>query len=187
MKFLIAMSGASGAIYGIKLLETLKQMAIQADLIVSKNAELTIKYETDFTPDQVRALAHQNFPIQDLGAACASGSNRYDAMIVAPCSMKSLGEIALSITSNLLTRAAEVQLKERRRLVLLTRETPLTLQHCRNMAIATENGAIIMPPLPMFYQKPQTIDEMVSQTIFRVLSICGLECQEKFVWRDNKS
>ncbi len=183
MKFLIAISGASGAIYGINLLETLVELGIETHLIITKNGELTIKYETEYTPDDIRDMADKCFPVNDLGAACASGSNIYNAMIVAPCSMKSLGEIALSITSNLLTRAAEVQLKERRKLILLTRESPLTLQHCRNMATATENGAIIMPPMPMMYQKPQTIMDMVRQTNLRVLSTAGLELPEKFAWR----
>ena len=174
-RIVIGITGASGAIYGIRLLESLRTMGIETHLVLTRAAEMTIAYETDHTAKSVRALADKTYPLGDVGAAIASGSFRTLGMIVAPCSMKTLGEIAYSMSSNLLTRAADVVLKERRRLVLMPRETPLHLGHIRAMAAATEIGAIIAPPMPAFYAKPKSLDEMVAHSVGRVLDLFDLD------------
>lgn len=170
---IIGISGASGAIYGIRLLEILREMKVHTHLIVSKNAHLTIAAETDYTLKQVEKLASEVHNINDMAACISSGSHPVQGMIVAPCSMRSLAEIATGCTTTLLTRTADVTLKERRKLLLLTRETPLNLSHIRNMATVTEMGGIIAPPVPAFYSRPETLDDMVNHTIGRVLDLFG--------------
>lgn len=183
-RIIVGISGASGAIYGIKLLESLKGLDVETHLIVSKAAEMTLAYETDFKLKDLRALADKSYPIGDVGAACSSGSFRTDGMIIAPCSMRSLAEIATGVTSSLLTRAADVVLKERRRLVLMVRETPLTNVHLRNMLTISEMGGIIAPPVPGFYTRPETIDDLVGHSVGRVLDLFGLDTGRVQRWRD---
>ncbi|MGB6067581.1 MAG: UbiX family flavin prenyltransferase [Desulfomonilaceae bacterium] len=174
-RVVVAISGASGVIYGVRLLEVLKQLdGIETHLILSQGASITMKLETSLDPDQVRALADRSYSPDDLAAPLSSGSFRTEGMIVAPCSMKSLSMIALSLNDNLLIRAADVTLKERRKLVLVPRETPLHLGHLRAMIAVTEMGGIILPPVPSFYHRPSTIEDVVDQTIGKVLDQFGL-------------
>ena len=174
-RLVVGISGASGVIYGVRLLKLLSKLAVETHLVMTRSAELTLAYETDLKVSEVQALADSVYPVGDLGAALSSGSFRTMGMIVAPCSIKSLGEIAAGTTSNLLTRAADVTLKERRRLVLMLRETPLHLGHLRAMLAVSEMGAVIAPPVPAFYARPQSLDEMVDHTLGRVLDLFELE------------
>jgi 4-hydroxy-3-polyprenylbenzoate decarboxylase len=174
-RLLVGISGASGAIYGIRLLELLKGAGVETHLIVSRAARTTLAYETDVSVADVQALATVTYPEQDIGAACSSGSFKTLGMIIAPCSIKTMSEIASGTTTNLLSRAADVCLKERRRLVLILRETPLHLGHIRSMAAVTEYGAIVYPPVPAFYARPQTLDEMINHTLGRVLDLFDIE------------
>lgn len=174
-RLIVGISGASGAIYGVRLLEVLRRSDVETHLIVSKAGALTLKHETGLDLDAVKALADVSHPIGDVGAACSSGSFKTLGMVVAPCSMKTLAEIATGATSNLLSRSADVVLKERRRLVLMVRETPLTLVHLRNMTTVTEMGAIVAPPLPAFYARPDGLDAMVDHSVGRVLDLFGLD------------
>lgn len=174
-RLIVGISGASGVIYGIRLLELLKKLPIETHLVMTRSAELTLAYETDLKVSEVQALADVVYPVGDMGAALSSGSFRTIGMVVAPCSVRSLGEIASSTTSTLLTRAADVTLKERRRLVLMVRETPLHLGHLRAMLALTEMGAVIAPPVPAFYARPQSLEEMVDHTLGRVLDLFGLD------------
>jgi 4-hydroxy-3-polyprenylbenzoate decarboxylase len=171
----VGVTGASGAIYGKRLLEVLREAEVDTHLVLSNAARIAIAAEADFTPRDLEALATVTHPNKDIGAACASGSFRTLGMIVAPCSVKTLSEIATGTTSSLLTRAADVTLKERRRLVLMLRETPLHLGHIRSMAAVTEMGAIVYPPVPAFYAKPRSLDEMVDHTVGRVLDLFDLD------------
>jgi flavin prenyltransferase len=172
---IVGISGASGAIYGVRLLETLRRLGIQSHLVMSKAAEMTISYEIDRRPADVKALADVVYPIGDLGAPISSGSFPTMGMIIAPCSVRSLAEIATGVTSSLLTRAADVTLKERRRLVLMLRETPLHSGHLRNMLALSDMGAIVAPPVPAFYARPKSLDEMVDHSIGRVLDLFGID------------
>jgi 4-hydroxy-3-polyprenylbenzoate decarboxylase len=174
-RIIVGMSGASGAVYGVRLLQVLKGLPVETHLVMSRAAEMTLAAETDFKPKDVRALADAVHAIGDVGAPIASGSFRTMGMIVAPCSVHSMAEIASGATSNLLTRAADVALKERRRLVLMLRETPLHSGHLRNLLALSEMGAVIAPPVPAFYAKPASIAEMVDHSIGRVLDLFGLE------------
>ena len=174
-RLVVGISGASGVIYGVRLLKLLKKLPVETHLVMTRSAELTLAYETDLKVSEVQALADSVYPVSDMGAALSSGSFRTIGMVVAPCSVKSLGEIAVGATSNLLTRAADVTLKERRRLVLMLRETPLHLGHLRAMLAVTEMGAVIAPPVPAFYARPQSLEEMVDHTLGRVLDLFGLE------------
>jgi flavin prenyltransferase len=174
-RLIVGISGASGAIYGIRALETLRGVGIETHLVLSKTAAMTIAYETDLTLAQVKKLADVVHANEDLGAAVSSGSFRTLGMIVAPCSMRSVSEIAYGNTTTLLTRAADVQLKERRRVVLLAREAPLHVGHLRALTQAAEIGAVIVPPVPAFYSKPKTIDDIVNHTIGRALDLFGIE------------
>lgn len=174
-RLVVGITGASGVIYGIRLLESLKGSGIESHLVLTRPAEMTIVYETAYTPQQVKALADKVYPIADIGAAIASGSFQTLGMAVMPCSMKTLAEIATGVTGNLLSRAADVTLKERRRLVLVPRETPLHLGHIRNMASVTEIGAIVAPPMPGFYAQPQTLDDVINHTVGRVLDLFGID------------
>ncbi|KTD76388.1 UbiX family flavin prenyltransferase [Legionella waltersii] len=174
-RIIIGISGSSGIIYGIRLLEALRKMPIETHLVVSKAGQLTRAYETDLSLTELKALADVYHRCSDLTASIASGSFKTMGMIIAPCSMKTLGEIAHGISSSLVSRAADVVLKERRRLVLLPRETPLHLNHLNNMVTITQMGGIICPPVPAFYNKPQSIDDIVNDTVGRVLDLFSLE------------
>ena len=174
-RFIVGISGASGAIYGIELLKALKAAGAETHLVVSRSAQITLAQETDYSLPQLHALADHYYSPADISASIASGSFKTDGMIIAPCSMRSLAEIATGNTTTLLTRAADVVLKERRRLVLLARETPLTLVHIRNMETVTLMGGIIAPPVPAFYNRPDSLAKMVEHTIGRVLDLFDLE------------
>jgi flavin prenyltransferase len=174
-RIVIAISGASGAIYGVRLLEVLRSIGnVETHLILSRGAHLTLKQEQLLAPDQVERLADRAHDPDDLAAPLSSGSFRTEGMIVAPCSMKSLSMIALSLNQNLLVRAADVTLKERRKLVLAPRETPLHLGHLRAMTAVTEMGGVILPPVPAFYHRPQTIADIVDQTVGKILDQFGI-------------
>ncbi|NWH08793.1 MAG: UbiX family flavin prenyltransferase [Alphaproteobacteria bacterium] len=174
-RLIVGISGASGVIYAIRLLEMLRTLKIDAHLVISKAGEMTIGYETSFSPAEVARLAHTVYAPGDIAAPIASGSFRTLGMVVAPCSVRSMSEIATGVTTGLLTRAADVTLKERRRLVLMVRETPLHLGHLRTMTQLAEMGAIIAPPLPAFYAEPQSLDDVIHQSAARVLDLFGLE------------
>jgi 4-hydroxy-3-polyprenylbenzoate decarboxylase len=174
-RIIVGITGASGAIYGVRLLELLKGSRIEAHVIISKAAKITIAYETHLKVSEIESLATVVHPIDDIAAACSSGSFQTLGMIIAPCSIKTMSEIAAGTTSNLISRAADVALKERRRVVLLLRETPLHIGHIRSMAAVTEAGAIVYPPVPAFYSRPQTLEEMVDHTLGRVLDLFDLE------------
>ena len=175
-KLIIGISGASGVIYGIRLLELLREIdSVETHLVMSNAAGITIGLETDYAVDEVKALADVSYRFKDIAAQISSGSFRTDGMIVAPCSMKTLAGIATSFSDNLLLRAADVVLKDRRRLVLVPRETPLHLGHLRLMVQVSEIGAIIVPPMPAFYHRPETIDDIINQTVNRVLDLVEIE------------
>lgn len=175
-RLVIAITGASGAIYGIRLLEVARGVqGVETHLVVTRAGERTIVEETDRTPRDVRALAHAVYRPDDIGAPIASGSFATAGMVVAPCSVHTLAQIACCLADNLVGRAADVVLKERRRLVLLVRETPLHRGHVAAMLAATEAGAIVMPPVPAFYARPRTLDDMVDHTVGRALSLLGIE------------
>ena len=174
-RLIVGISGASGVRYGVRLLEVLRELPVESHLVLSKAAELTLAYETDLKIAEVTGLADVVHPVGDVGAAISSGSFQTLGMVVAPCSVRSLSEIATGVTSNLLTRAADVVLKERRRLVLMLRETPLHTGHLRSMLAVSEMGAIIAPPVPGFYAKPESLDDMVDHTVGRVLDLFGLD------------
>ena len=185
-RVIVGISGASGAIYGVRLLEMLKRANIETHLIVSRSARMTLAYETDFKVEDVEALATETHSNQDLGAACSSGSFKNLGMIIAPCSIKSMSEIASGVTANLISRAADVALKERRRVVLMLRETPLHLGHIESMAAVTRMGAIVYPPVPAFYARPQSLEEMVRHTLGRVLDLFDLEVGAVDRWSEDK-
>ena len=174
-RLIVGISGASGIIYGVRVLESLGDSDVETHLVMSRSAEVTLAYEMGIKVADVHALADVVHPIQDIGASIASGSFRTEGMIVAPCSIKSMSEIAAGTTGTLLTRAADVVMKERRRLVLMVRETPLHMGHLRTMAGVSEMGAIVMPPVPAFYHKPKTIDDIVNQTVGRALDLFGFD------------
>ena len=186
-RLVVGISGASGIIYGIRLLEAVKSQGIETHLVMSRTAEVTLAYETTLKVADVHRLADVVHPIGDLGAAIASGSFRTLGMVVAPCSVRSLAEIASGVTSTLLTRAADVTLKERRTLVLMVREAPLHLGHLRAMTQAAEIGAVIFPPVPAFYSRPQSLDEMVDHTVGRVLDQLGLDVGLGPRWGENEA
>jgi 4-hydroxy-3-polyprenylbenzoate decarboxylase len=183
-RLIIGISGSSGIIYGIRLLQILKELSIETHLVVSKAGHLTRAYETKLSAPELRALADVYHKCSDISASIASGSFKTLGMIVAPCSMNTLGEIAHGLSSNLLTRAADVVLKERRRLVLLPREAPLHLGHLNNMVQVTQMGGIIYPPVPAFYHQPKTIDELVDDTVGRVLDLFALDSGLVKRWKE---
>jgi 4-hydroxy-3-polyprenylbenzoate decarboxylase len=183
-RLIIGISGASGVTYGKRLLEILGPLPIETHLVLSRSAEITFAHETRSKIAEIRALANFSYRNEDIGAAISSGSFRTMGMVVAPCSVRSLAEIATGVTSTLLTRAADVVLKERRRLVLMVRETPLHLGHLRNMATAAELGAIIAPPVPAFYTRPETLEEMIDHTLGRVLDLFDIEAGIVRRWKD---
>jgi 4-hydroxy-3-polyprenylbenzoate decarboxylase len=174
-RLIVGISGASGAIYGARLLELLRPLAVEAHLVMSRTAEVTLAFETDLKVAEVRSRADVVHGIGDLAAPISSGSFKTIGMIIAPCSIRSMAEIASGATTTLLTRAADVVLKERRRLVLLVRETPLHTGHLRTMTALSEMGAGIAPPVPAFYAKPQTLAEMIDQTLGRALDLFGFD------------
>ncbi len=170
-RLILAISGASGSLYGVTALKMLRRAGVESHLVVSKAAALSLDAELDMRLDDVQALADVVYKPGDIGAALASGSFRTLGMLVAPCSIKTLGEIATGVTSSLMSRAADVCLKERRRLVLMVRESPLHLGHLRAMTAVTEMGAIVAPPMPALYTRPKSIDEMVAQSVGRALDL----------------
>jgi 4-hydroxy-3-polyprenylbenzoate decarboxylase len=174
-RLVVGISGASGTIYGIRMLELLRETDIETHLVMSKSAELTLAYETDYKPKEVRALANVNHTNADIGATISSGSFQTIGMVVAPCSIKTMSEIATGVTSTLMSRAADVVLKERRRLVLALRETPLHGGHLRTMTQLADMGAVIAPVMPAFYNRPKTIDDIVNHTVGRLLDLFGID------------
>jgi 4-hydroxy-3-polyprenylbenzoate decarboxylase len=174
-RLIVGISGASGIIYGVRLLELLRPAGVESHLVVSRAGDLTRAHELDLSASQLRGLADVHYADAEVGAAIASGSFRTLGMVIIPCSMRSLAEVASGVTTSLLTRAADVVLKERRRLVLVVRETPLNAIHLRNMLTVTEAGGIIAPPVPAFYTAPQSLDELITQTVGRVLDLFDLE------------
>jgi 4-hydroxy-3-polyprenylbenzoate decarboxylase len=186
-RMIIGISGASGIIYAVRLLQVLKQQGIETHLVVTKAGEMTRAYETDLSMHQLRGLADAWYPVTDVGAAIASGSFKTMGMIIAPCSIRTMSEIAYSVTSNLLTRAADVVLKERRRLVLMLRETPLTAGHIQNMLTVTQSGGIIAPPVPAFYIRPKTIEDLVDHAVGRVLDLFDIEMEGMQRWGETSA
>jgi 4-hydroxy-3-polyprenylbenzoate decarboxylase len=184
-RIIVGISGASGVIYGVRLLEILRELGVETHLVMSKSAEITLAYETDMKVAAVRALADFDYPMEDIGAAPSSGSFRTLGMIVAPCSVRSMSEIATGVTANLLTRAADVTLKERRRLVLMLRETPLHSGHLRNMLALSDMGAVIAPPVPAFYARPESIMDMVDHSVGRVLDLFDLDTGRLKRWGED--
>ena len=175
-RVVVAITGASGAMYGIRLLQWLRESTqVETHLMISDAGVLSMHYELDMKRKDVEALADVVHSVRDVGACVASGSFQSEGMIIAPCSMKTLGSVAHGLSDNLISRAADVMLKERRRLVLMVRETPFNLAHLRNMTSVTEMGGIIYPPLPALYQKPQSIEDMVDHTTGRVLDLFGIQ------------
>lgn len=185
-RLIVGISGASGSIYGVRLLQMLREMPVETHLVMSRSAEVTLAYETDFKVADVHALADVVHAPGDIAAALSSGSFPTLGMIVAPCSVRSLASIAGGASDTLLTRAADVVLKERRRLVLMLRETPLHAGHLRNMVAVTEMGAVVAPPVPAFYAQPQSIEEMVDQSLGRVLDLFGLPAPNVRRWGEEQ-
>lgn len=175
-RLIIGICGASGVIYGVRALTALRETDIETHLVMTRSAEMTLAYETDLKVADVHNLADVVHSLADIGATISSGSFKTLGMVIAPCSIKSLSEIATGVTPNLLSRAADVCLKERRRVVLMVRETPLHLGHLHSMAAVTEMGAVVMPPVPAFYHQPRSIDDLVDQTIGRALDLFEIEC-----------
>jgi 4-hydroxy-3-polyprenylbenzoate decarboxylase len=174
------MSGASGVVYGLRALDALGELGVERHLVATKAAEMTLSYETGLKPSALKSRADHLYKLPDVGAPIASGSFRTLGMLIAPCSVRTMSEIATGVTSTLLTRAADVVLKERRRLVLMVRETPFHLGHLRTMTQLTEMGAIIMPPLPAFYADPKSVEDIVDQSVGRALDLFDLN------WRSTK-
>ena len=182
-RIVVAITGASGAVYGVRLLQVLANVAdVETHVVVSSSGALTALQETGMKRAEIEVLARVAHGVRDIGASIASGSFDADSMVVAPCSMKTLAAIAHGLSDNLVSRAADVMLKQRRRLVLLARETPLNLAHLRNMVAVTEMGGIVMPPVPAFYQHPRTIDDLVDDTVARVLDLVGIETASLKRW-----
>jgi 4-hydroxy-3-polyprenylbenzoate decarboxylase len=187
-RIIVAISGASGAVYGARLLQVLRGLpGIETHLVVSDAGWRNLQHELGMERPAAQALAHQVHDVNNVGAAIASGSFQCHAMVVAPCSMRTLAAIAHGLADNLLTRAADVMLKERRRLVLMVRETPLHLAHLRNMVAVTEMGGIVCPPLPAFYLRPQTVDDVVNHSVARVLDLIDVDHQLAPRWQGLES
>ncbi len=183
-RLIVAITGATGAIYGVRLLQTLQALPqIETHLIVSEAGWLTIAHELDMSKDAIRALAHTTHAVNNVGASIASGSFLCDGMIVAPCSMKTLSAIAHGFSDNLISRAADVMLKERRRLTLMVRETPLSAIHLNNMLAVSNAGGTIFPPVPAFYHQPHSIDDIIEQTVARVLDQHGIHSDSLKRWQ----
>jgi len=175
IRIILGVSGASGAIYARRALESMRAAGVETHLVVSRAAEMAIAYELGEKARDLASLADHAYAIQDVGAAISSGSFKTQGMLIAPCSVRTMSEIATGVTSSLLTRAADVVLKERRRLVLMVRETPLHLGHLRTMTALSEMGAIIMPPVPAFYAEPQSVDDIIDQSVGRALDLFGID------------
>lgn len=186
-RLIVGISGASGAIYGVRLLELLKDTGIETHLIISRAAQTTLAYETTLKIADVERLATVVHPNSDIGAACSSGSFKTLGMVVAPCSIKTMAEIATGNTANLISRAADVALKERRRVVLMLRETPLHIGHIRSMAAVTEAGAIVYPPVPAFYAQPKSLADMVDHTLGRVLDLFDIDIGTVKRWTGDRA
>jgi 4-hydroxy-3-polyprenylbenzoate decarboxylase len=184
-RVVVGISGASGVIYGVRALEMLSELGVESHLVLSKSAELTIHYELDRSVAEVKALASEVHSVRNVGASIASGSFKSLGMLIAPCSIRTLGEITSGVTSSLLTRSADVVLKERRRLILMVRETPFHLGHLQNMVTATQMGAVIAPPLPAFYANPKTIDDIVNHSVGRALDLFGLDAPNTHRWTES--
>ena len=184
-RIIVGISGASGVIYGVRMLQMLREINVETHLVVSQAGRLTAHYELGLDPKALGDLADHTYGAGDIGAAISSGSFPTLGMVVAPCSMRSLSEIASGVTTGLLTRSADVVLKERRRLVLMVRETPLHTGHLRSMTEASEIGAIIYPPVPAFYSEPETIDDIVNQTVGRVLDLFDLDAPQTKRWGED--
>ena len=181
-RIVVGISGASGVVYGIRLLDALRELGLESHLVVTKAAEMTIGLETNFKPKAVADKADYTYAVTDIGAAIASGTFRTKGMIVAPCSVRSWSEIASGVTTSLLTRAADVTLKERRPLVLMVRETPLHVGHLRTLAQLAEMGAIILPPLPAFYSEPRKISDFLDQIVGRAVDLIGYDWPSQKRW-----
>lgn len=181
-RLIVGISGASGIIYGINTLIQSREAGLETHLVVTKAAHMTRAHETNFSANELRALADSSYSVDNVGATIASGSFSTEGMIIAPCSIRTLAAISLGLNDNLLTRAADVTLKERRPLILLVRETPLTLAHLRAMTLVTEMGGIIMPPMPAFYLRPETIDAMVRSTVAHALELFNIEIPNRVRW-----
>ena len=182
-RLVVGISGASGAIYGVRMLEMLKKTDIETHLVMSKSAEMTLVYETSYKPKDIRELASVNHPMADIGASISSGSFQTMGMIVVPCSIRTMSEIATGVTSSLLSRAADVALKEKRRLVLAVRETPLHGGHLRTLTTLSDIGAIIAPIVPALYNKPKTVDDIINHTVGRLLDLFGVETEMVKRWQ----
>ena len=185
-RIVVGITGASGVIYGIRLLELLRRRGVETHLIISRAAQMTLAYETDYKLSEIEGLASVVHSNADLGATCSSGSFATEGVIIAPCSIKTLSEIASGVTANLISRAADVALKERRRVVLLLRETPLHIGHIRSMAAVTEAGGIIYPPVPAFYARPRSVEDMVDHTLGRVLDLFDIDVGTVRRWSGGK-
>ncbi len=186
-RLIVGISGASGVIYGIRALQALADSGVETHLVVSKSAEMTMGYETDIKPADVRSMATHFHPVGDVGASIASGSFRTMGMLILPCSVRTMGEIATGVTSTLLTRAADVVLKERRRLVLALRETPLHTGHLHTMTRLSEMGAIVAPIVPGMYARPQTVDDIVDHSVGRLLDLFDIDAGLAHRWRADEA
>jgi 4-hydroxy-3-polyprenylbenzoate decarboxylase len=184
-RLVVGISGASGVIYGVRLLEMMRTQPIETHLVMSRAAEVTVAHETNLKVAQVQALAHCVHPVADIAASISSGSFKTMGMIIAPCSIRTMSEIASGVTSSLLTRAADVTLKEHRRLVLMVRETPFHLGHLRTMALLAEMGAIIAPPVPAFYSRPQSLDDVINHSLGRALDLFGIDTGKFKRWGED--
>jgi 4-hydroxy-3-polyprenylbenzoate decarboxylase len=181
-RVVVGVTGATGAVYAVRLLQRLRRAAWETHLVASSAGVINVHHELGLDRSELEALADHAYNPADIGAAVASGSAPMDAMVIAPCSMKTLAGVAHAFSDNLITRAADVTLKERRRLVLLVRETPFNLAHLRNMVAVTEMGGIVFPPLPAFYHRPKTIDELVDDTVERVVALLGVTGAAPKIW-----
>jgi 4-hydroxy-3-polyprenylbenzoate decarboxylase len=181
-RIIVGISGASGIVYGVRALQLLGACGIETHLVMTKSAELTLHHELDMSRSEIEALASEVHAIKNVGASIASGSFITSGMLIAPCSIRTMSEIATGVTSTLLTRAADVALKERRRLVLMVRETPLHTGHLRTMTQLSEMGAVIAPPVPAFYAKPENLDQMVTQSVARTLDLFGVDTGKVQRW-----
>lgn len=182
-RIIVGISGASGIVYGVRALQLLRDCSVETHLVISKSAKLTLHYELDMSVTELESLASEVHAIKNVGASIASGSFPTAGMLIAPCSVRTMSEIATGVTSTLLTRAADVVLKERRRLVLMVRETPLHTGHLRTMTQLSEMGAVIAPPVPAFYTRPQSLDDVVTQSVGRALDLFGLELEQVHRWQ----
>jgi 4-hydroxy-3-polyprenylbenzoate decarboxylase len=182
-RLIVGISGASGVIYGVRILELLRDKDIETHLVMSKSAEMTLAYETDLKPKDVKALASFSHPVADIGATISSGSFHTMGMVIAPCSIKTMSEIATGVTSTLLSRAADVVLKEKRRLVLALRETPLHGGHLRTMTTLADIGAVVAPIVPAFYTRPKTVDDIINHTCGRLLDLFDIATKTVKRWK----